>query len=112
MLKKLRVVLIVFVLVAGGMIACSCEHEGPEESPRISEPGVDGVAVRELPEMDAELAERVLRDGPVGATADITHDESAGSLATEAGAAPAGAVGGTPTEAAPSAPSERFDPNL
>lgn len=110
MLNKLQVVVIVFSLVAVGILTSSCKHDSPEEAPQTVEPGVDGIAVRGMPEMDARFAERVLREGPVGATADITQqEESEGSSAPEA-LVPAEAESTAPSS--PSRPSETYDPNF
>lgn len=75
MRHRMHIVMVVMAGLAAGLTT-SCEHETPGEEPAMVEAGVDGVAVRPMPVMDAALAERVLRDGAVGATADITFDES------------------------------------
>lgn len=50
--------------------AVSCKKR-VSEKPQVFDPAVDGVAVRPLEPMDEQLANRINREGPVSATADI-----------------------------------------
>ena len=76
MLSRRQIIVILMVITTAAMVT-SCKHERPDEGPGVVEPAIDGVAVRPMPVMDAALAERVLREGPVSATADMTREEDA-----------------------------------
>ena len=77
MLNRLQIIVTIAMVIAAGTMVTSCKHERPDEEPKAVEAGIDGVAVRPMPEMDVALAERIPREGPVSATTDITGAEDA-----------------------------------
>lgn len=85
MLSRRQIIVILMVIATGTMVT-SCKHDGPDEGSEVVEPAIEGVAVRPMPVMDAPLAERILREGPVSATADITREEDAVGEVAESGA--------------------------
>lgn len=72
-------------LVLGLMLLVgSCKEESDPAAVEFDQQ-IDGIAVMPLPSIDAELAERINREGPIGPTADIITEAD---LLAEAYAAP------------------------
>jgi hypothetical protein len=61
----------VLTVIMGG----ACKKETETNKPAVFDSSIDGIAVRPLPEISIELAERIVKDGPVSPLADAT-DES------------------------------------
>lgn len=76
--------LLVAAIVTFGI---SCKKQEPQAGPSRFDPQVDGIAVRPLPAIDAALAKRILRDGPILPTADASPEGDA-AIATVTPALP------------------------
>ena len=103
MVKK-NLSLFAVCLVAGFVLfgVVSCKDQSSQESDEVFDASVDGVAVRSMPRIDGELAERIVREGkafsptadastvemeveavaPVELSADAPSETSSGSPAT------------------------------
>ena len=62
----------VFMIVFVMLFAVSCKKEVPEQEIETYDSSIDGIAVRPLPKMDIELANRIKQEGPVSPIADAT----------------------------------------
>jgi len=74
---------IILVIVLSLGMTAGCKKRSPQAGPERFDPAVDAVAERPLPGLDAELAERILREGPILPTTDMSVETY------EAGPAPA-----------------------
>ena len=75
--KRMIYFLVLSVFLSGLFFCVSCKKGTAEKKPEPFDSSVDGVAVRPLPQMDAELADRVVKEGAVSATADTTDPSDA-----------------------------------
>ena len=69
----------VFVMV----FAFSCKKEVPEHEIETYDSSIDGIAVRPLPKMDIELANRIKREGPLSPIADATDGTAVTGVVSE-----------------------------
>lgn len=75
MLKKtLLITNLIFIIAL--LSVGSCKKRSGESKKEPFDASIDGVAVRPLPQMDIELANRVIAEGPVSPTADVTDAEA------------------------------------
>ena len=79
--KKINSFLSIFLVILTFFAVGSCKKDTPEQGPETYDSSVDGIAVRPLPEIDIELAQRIAREGAVSPLEDAT-DESVLALAT------------------------------
>ena len=96
-------------LVLFGVVSCNEQPSQDADEPFDS--SVDGVAVRAMPQIDVELAKRIIKDGKdFSLTADATTEETeVESVAPVEGEAPSGATD-SPNRR-PRAPLGNSDPN-
>ena len=71
----------------------SCKKQSVQDKPETFDASIDGVGIRSLPEMDIELAERIVRDGPVSPVDDVTDESILAAGASEPAGLPGGGVG-------------------
>lgn len=113
MKRKYIIYSVVMMAVLAVMMGGACKKETEIEKPAVFDSAIDGIAVRSLPEIDIELAERIVKDGPVSPFADAT-DESVLKAATAATAAPilpAAGLSDNLTESMPANMPTSSDPN-
>ncbi|MCK5270807.1 MAG: hypothetical protein KAJ46_08485 [Sedimentisphaerales bacterium] len=72
---------VVMMTVLTVMIGGACKKETEVNKPAVFDSSIDGIAVRSLPVISVELAERIVKNGPVSPLADAT-DESVLKAAT------------------------------
>lgn len=72
---------VVMMTVLTMMMGGACKKETEANKPAVFDSSIDGIAVRSLPVISVELAERIVKDGPVSPLADAT-DESVLKAAT------------------------------
>jgi|GEM_PF-6258155 len=64
--------LILFLTVIIAVTAGSCKKQSADKPAPPFDPEIDGIAVRPLPKMDMEQAQRIKKEGPISTTADST----------------------------------------
>jgi len=72
---------VVMMTVLTVMMGGACKKETEVNKPAVFDSSVDGIAVQSLPVISIELAERIVKNGPVSPLADAT-DESVLKAAT------------------------------
>ena len=75
MKRKYIIYPVVMMTVLAVIMGGACKKETEVNKPAVFDSSIDGIAVRSLPEISIELAERIVKDGPVSPLADAT-DES------------------------------------
>ncbi|MBN2211778.1 MAG: hypothetical protein JW709_10330 [Sedimentisphaerales bacterium] len=67
---------IIFLIITGISVAgLGCKKQTTQAPPRRYQPGVDAIAVRPLPALDSTQAQRILRNGAISPTDDISTGE-------------------------------------
>lgn len=116
----MRLYTLLFLVAALVTIGLSCKKQEPQAGPSRFDPQVDGIAVRPLPALDSALAERILKEGAILPTADISAEGDAALAPTSATppaqTTPAAEMEPEKESPASSAPQPRksrtaFDPN-
>ena len=87
MQKRIAVFVLALVVVFALLVVGSCKKESAQGKLETFDESLDGVAVRPLPVMDIELAERIKRDGPVSPVADVTDESVLAPAAADESAA-------------------------
>jgi len=83
LMKTRRILLFsALVMISAVVLISSCKKETQVEQPKAFDPGIDGIAVRSVPEISPEMAQRIIREGPLSPFADAT-DESVLELASK-----------------------------
>ena len=69
--KYILLSVLTFTLLCGG----GCKKQTAQTPPRRYQPRVDAIAARPLPAIDSAQAQRILRDGAISPTQDISTGE-------------------------------------
>ena len=77
MFNRIPFLLVFFSVLLGLLLCGSCKKRSAPQKTESFDGAVDGVVVRPLPPMDIVFAQRVVKEGPVSATADTTLPEDA-----------------------------------
>ena len=110
MKRKYIIYSVVMMAVLAVMMGGACKKETEVNKPAVFDPSVDGIAVRSLPEISIELAERIVKDGPVSPLADAT-DESVLKAAASTPSLPAAGPFDNLAELTPAKTPASSDPN-
>ena len=100
------VMMTVLIVIMGG----ACKKETEVNKPAVFDSSIDGIAVRSLPVISIELAERIVKDGPVSPLADAT-DESVLKTATTTPSLPTEGLSYGLPESTPAKAPTSSDPN-
>ena len=100
---------VVMMAVLTVMMGGACKKETEVNKPAVFDSSIDGIAVRSLPVIDIELAERIVKDGPVSPLADATDESVLKAATTTPG--PTATLSDSLAELMPAKTSTSSDPN-
>ena len=101
---------VVMMTVLTVMMGGACKKETEVNKPAVFDSSIDGIAVRSLPVISVELAERIDKDGPISPLADAT-DESVLKTTTATPSLPTAGPSYSLPESTPAKTPTSSDPN-